>query len=75
MLQQTETDLFKSLIGGEFSNFALIEGEFRGKRAVFVACVNRDGQDFLITPLAVLLREEDLEHCLGPGGETLHETV
>ncbi len=75
MLQQTETELFKSLTSGEFSNFVLIEGEFQGKRAAFVACVNRDGQDCLITPLAVLLREEDFEHCLGPGGENLHETV
>jgi hypothetical protein len=75
MLQQNETELFKSLTSGEFSNFALIEGEFRGMRAAFVACVNRDGQDFLITPLAVLLRDEDLEHCLGPGGEPLHEMI
>ena len=75
MLQQTETEFFKSLTSGEFPNFALIEGEFLGKRAAFVACVNRAGEDYLITPLAVILREEDLVHCLGPGGEPLQQTI
>ena len=56
------------MTSGEFTNFALVEGTFMGKRAAFVACVNKDEGEYLITPLAVLLRSQDLEHCLGPEG-------
>ncbi len=71
MLGQTETELFRSLTSGEFANFALLEGSFMGERAAFVTAVNKEGEDYLVTPLAVLLRKEDLEHCLGPEGEPL----
>ena len=71
MLRQEEKELFQSLIGGEFINFALVEGSFMGQRAAFIAAVNRDGKVTLITPLAVFLREEDLNHCRGPEDEAL----
>jgi len=71
MLKKDELDLFRDLVSGEFLNFALVEGFFLGRRAVFVSCVNRKGDEYLITPLAMLLRGVDLEHCLGPGGEGL----
>ena len=75
MLKENEKELFKSLTSGEFSNFALVEGEFMGRRAAFVACVNRDKEDYLVTPLAVLLRNDDLDHCLGPEKEPLGEMI
>lgn len=71
MLEQNETELFKSLTSGEFTNFTLVAGTFMGERAAFVAAINKEGEDYLVTPFAVLLREEDLKHCLGPGGEPL----
>ena len=71
MLRQKEVELFQSLTSGEFSNFALVEGLFMGKRAAFMACINRNGEEYLITPLGILLQEADLEHCLGPEGESL----
>jgi len=71
MILMEEKDLFESLTKGEYVNFALVEGSFMGRRAVFVASVNLAGEDYLITPLAVLLREQDLGQCLGPQGERL----
>ena len=73
MLQENEKELFKSLTSGEFSNFALVEGDFMGSRAAFVACVHRDKEDYLITPLVMILRNHDLKHCLGPEKEPLGE--
>ena len=71
MLQKNERDLFQNLTSGDFENFALVEGSFMGNRAAFVACVNKDNEEYIITPLAVLLRSQDLEHCLGPENEPL----
>lgn len=71
MLQKNERDLFQNLTSGDFSNFALVEGTFMGNRAAFVACVNNDKEEYIITPLAVLLRSQDLKHCLGPENEPL----
>ena len=71
MIKKLEKELFESLTSGRFTNFALVEGLFRGTRAVFVSCINRKGEDYFITPLAVLLRTHDLDHCRGPEGESL----
>ena len=71
MLKKEEIDLFEGLTSGRFVNFALVEGSFLGRCAVFVSSINRDGDEYLITPLAVLLRKADLKHCLGPQGESL----
>jgi hypothetical protein len=66
-----ERKLFEALTSGEFSNFALVRARFRGTPAAVISAVNRDGESVIVSPVALLLRDEDMNDLLGPDGEPL----
>ena len=62
-IKANERRLFHTLRDPEYSNFALLQAEFEGKRAAFIVAINRKGDDYFISPLAVLLDGALLDRC------------
>lgn len=60
-LKANERKLFNALRDREFSNCALVQAEFEGRRAAFIVAVTREGDDYLMIPLAVLLNRRLFE--------------
>lgn len=50
----------------------VVEGTFKGERAVFICMMdeNESGQGYDMTPVAMMLREDDMEHVKGHEDET-----
>jgi hypothetical protein len=58
--------LFDALIGGECGNFALISTTFDGEPTAAIAAVTRDGADYVISPVAVLLTDSMFDRMTDP---------
>jgi hypothetical protein len=54
-LTDRESKVFDAITGA--SNIALVQCKFDGEETAVIAVVNEDGDDYVITPLAVLLTE------------------
>jgi hypothetical protein len=46
---------FEALVSGDFENFALFSCFVNGEPATAIVAVNRDGEDYTISPLFVTL--------------------
>jgi hypothetical protein len=66
-LKANERKLFNALRDPEFSNFALLQAEFEGRRAAFIVAINRDGEDYLVGPVALLLDRRLFDRCTCDG--------
>jgi hypothetical protein len=66
-LKANERTLFNALRDTEFSNFGLLQAEFEGKKAAFIVAINRSGEEYVISPLAVLLSPRRLDRCTCDG--------
>ena len=64
---------FEALTSGDFGNFALFSCFVNGVPAAAIVAVNRDGDEYLITPLFVSVTESlDLtDHDGRPAGEAV----
>jgi len=66
-LNANERKLFNALRDPEYSNFTLLQAEFEGRRATFIVGVTREGDDYLLSPLAVLLNRRLYDRCTCDG--------
>lgn len=57
-LNQTERDLFDLIISGGHPNLALVSTECNGVETGCISWVEKDGEEYLIRPLAVLVNDE-----------------
>jgi|ERR1051325_6434349 hypothetical protein len=48
-------EAFEALISGEHNNFALLSCFLNGKPTAAIVAVNRDGRDYIVSPLFVAL--------------------
>jgi len=68
---------FEALISGEYDNFALFSCFVGGEPASAIVAVNRDGEDYTITPLFVavtpgmVLTDHDGRVCASTSGALL----
>jgi hypothetical protein len=63
-LTPTEREHFDAIRGA--SNMALVQTQFRGEETAVVTAVTRDGDDYIVTPLAVLLTEDMTKDLVDP---------
>jgi hypothetical protein len=52
-ITQAHRDAFHALVSGDFVNFALLSCFVNGEAASAIIAVNRDGEDYMLTPLFV----------------------
>jgi hypothetical protein len=57
-LNQAERDLFDLIVSGQRSNLALVSTECNGVETACISWVARDGEEYQIVPLAVLVNSE-----------------
>ncbi len=72
-LTDEESATFEQIRGAP--GIALTSGTFHGKRAAFIVFVATSGEGYDLTPLAMLLRPEDLDHVKDSRGELLSKEV
>jgi hypothetical protein len=60
----TERQHFDAIRGA--SNMALVQTQFRGEETAVIAAVTREGDDYIVTPLAVLLTEDMTKDLADP---------
>jgi hypothetical protein len=62
---------FEALVSGDYANFALFSCYANGEPAAAIVAVNKDGDDFAITPLFVSITPslELTDHDGKPAGE------
>ena len=67
---------FEALTSGEYNNFALFSCFVNGDQAVAIVAVNRDAEEYLLTPLfvsvtdAMLLTDHD---AVSPGAHQVRQ--
>ena len=75
-LTQNERKLFDALGNPEYRNFALMQGTFRGKRSAFICAVTRTpAEEYILTPVVLLLRPIDLDECRDSDGRPLEKVA
>lgn len=52
-ISHAHREVFDALISGTFENFALFSCFITGEPAAAIVAINRDGDDYVITPLFV----------------------
>lgn len=65
-LNQAERDLFDLIISGGHPNLALVSTECNGVETGCISWVEKDGADYRIVPLAVLVNDEILALLKAP---------
>lgn len=58
---------FDALASGQYSNFALVSTTFEGEPTAAIAVVTEDGDEFVITPIAVFLTGDMFARLTDPG--------
>lgn len=53
--------LFDALTSGEFTNFAALSGKFKNENVVYVVAINKQGDEYTMQPVAILIDDDFLE--------------
>lgn len=61
-----EFDTFQQLTGGVYSNYALASTELSGVETAVIVSVDMDGDEYVLTPVAVLVNDDIMEMLTRP---------
>ena len=68
-VSEKSKEVFEALRDPEYGNFALVSTEIEGIETDCTSAITREGDEYLITPLAVMVNDVLFPKLANPGGD------
>ena len=68
-ISKEESEVFEALIGGKYTNFALMSTEFDGVETAVIVAVSKEGENVMLEPIAILVKPELFDRLVQPDAD------